>query len=104
MAVRGQARRDMTTPEGGAQLSVEELRTEAMRFLEAGAARKTGLDQPGWGEGSDRVSLFEERDPEQDLVELARLAPRREPRPTPEPRAEPPRSSSGFDRRIGDDE
>jgi len=72
MAARGRARNDMTTPEGGAQLPVEELRTEAMRFLEASATRKTGLDQPGWGEGSDRISLFEERDPEQDLIELSR--------------------------------
>jgi flagellar biogenesis protein FliO len=39
-----------------------------------------------------------------DPVELARLAPRRDPRPTPGAKAEPPRASAGFDRRIGDDE
>jgi flagellar biogenesis protein FliO len=39
-----------------------------------------------------------------DPLELARLVPPREARPTPEPRAVPPRPSAGFDRRIGDDE
>jgi flagellar protein FliO/FliZ len=38
-----------------------------------------------------------------DPVELARLAPRRSPRPDPGP-AVSPRLSTGFDRRIGDDE
>jgi flagellar protein FliO/FliZ len=39
-----------------------------------------------------------------DPAELARLAPRREPRATPGPKAAQPRPSAGFDRRIGDDE
>jgi flagellar biogenesis protein FliO len=38
-----------------------------------------------------------------DPVELARLAPRRSPRPGPEPVGST-RPSTGFDRRIGDDE
>ena len=39
-----------------------------------------------------------------DPAELARLAPRRVPRPNLEPTAAPARPSTGFDRRIGDDE
>lgn len=38
-----------------------------------------------------------------DPAELARLAPRRSPRPGPDP-VGPARPSAGFDRRIGDDE
>ena len=39
-----------------------------------------------------------------DPAELARLAPRRAPRPPHEPTSAPARPSTGFDRRIGDDE
>ncbi len=39
-----------------------------------------------------------------DPLELARLAPRRTPRPTPESSTPSNRPSTGFDRRIGDDE
>ncbi len=39
-----------------------------------------------------------------DPLELARLAPRRALRPAPEPTIAPTRPSTGFDRRIGDDE
>jgi flagellar protein FliO/FliZ len=39
-----------------------------------------------------------------DPLDLARLAPRRTPRPTPESSTPSNRPSTGFDRRIGDDE
>lgn len=56
----------------GGRVSLEEFRAEAARFLAANATRRAHRDEPGWGEGSDSVSLFEERDPQEDLAELAR--------------------------------
>ncbi len=43
-------------------ISVEEFRDEVTAFLEANASRKEAEKKFVWGEGSDKVAMFEERD------------------------------------------
>ena len=50
--------------------SLEEFEREAVAFLDARATRRADHRQP-WGQGSDRVGLFEEKTREQELAELA---------------------------------
>jgi alkylation response protein AidB-like acyl-CoA dehydrogenase len=47
--------------------SVEEFRTEVTAFLEANAERKEAEKKFVWGEGSDKVAMFEERDRDAEL-------------------------------------
>ncbi len=51
-------------------LSLEVFEEEAVAFLDGHAARKADR-RAAWGEGSDRVGLFEEKTREQELLELA---------------------------------
>ena len=48
----------------------DEFRAEATAFLEANAKRRVEATQV-WGQGSDEVSIFPERTPEEDAVMLA---------------------------------
>jgi alkylation response protein AidB-like acyl-CoA dehydrogenase len=48
----------------------DEFRAEASAFLEANAKRRVEATQV-WGQGSDEVSIFPERTPEEDAVMLA---------------------------------
>jgi alkylation response protein AidB-like acyl-CoA dehydrogenase len=53
------------------QPTLEEFRTEVLAFLEANAARRDDEEKKFvWGEGDDRVSLFEEKDAELELAQL----------------------------------
>jgi acyl-CoA dehydrogenase len=51
-------------------LALEEFEQEAVAFLEARVPRK-GDRRTVWGEGSDRVGLFEEKTREQEMAEVA---------------------------------
>src|SRR3974390_1893192 len=51
-------------------ISVEELESEALAFLEANATPRADA-RFEWGQGSDRVSLIRESTPEEDLIEGA---------------------------------
>ena len=53
------------------QISIDDFRTEALGFLEANAQRRGTVAEFEWGEGNDDVGLFEERDHESELVEIA---------------------------------
>ncbi|MFM8529312.1 MAG: acyl-CoA dehydrogenase, partial [Ilumatobacteraceae bacterium] len=44
------------------QPTVEQFQSEALAFLEANAPRKAAEKTVVWGEGSDNVSMFEEKD------------------------------------------
>ncbi|MGH9127038.1 MAG: acyl-CoA dehydrogenase family protein [Acidimicrobiales bacterium] len=50
--------------------TLEEFEEEAVAFLDAHASPRSDR-KAGWGEGSDRVGLFEEKTREQELAELA---------------------------------
>ena len=50
--------------------SVDEFRAEVTEFLEANAERKEAEKKFVWGEGSDKVAMFEERDRDAELVML----------------------------------
>jgi len=50
--------------------SVEELRQEATRFLDSHASRRSER-RFAWGEGSDRVGLFEEKTADEEAAEVA---------------------------------
>ncbi|HEY3486162.1 MAG TPA: acyl-CoA dehydrogenase family protein [Ilumatobacteraceae bacterium] len=51
-------------------VSVEEFAEEVTQFLEANAQRKAAEKAFVWGEGSDKVAVFEERDRESELEML----------------------------------
>ena len=51
-------------------MGLDEFEQEAVAFLDRHAPRKPDR-QAAWGEGSDRVGLFEEKSEEQELAELA---------------------------------
>ncbi|MDQ1364645.1 MAG: hypothetical protein QOE57_687 [Acidimicrobiaceae bacterium] len=53
-----------------ADLGLDEFEQEAVAFLDAHAPRRPDR-QASWGEGSDRVGLFEEKSREAELAELA---------------------------------
>src|SRR5579884_1255432 len=50
--------------------TLEEFEEEVLAFLDTHASPRRDRDAP-WGEGSDRVGLFEEKTREQELAELA---------------------------------
>jgi alkylation response protein AidB-like acyl-CoA dehydrogenase len=51
-------------------ITKDEFRAEASAFLEANAKRRVEVTQE-WGQGSDEVSIFPERTPEEDAAMLA---------------------------------
>jgi alkylation response protein AidB-like acyl-CoA dehydrogenase len=54
----------------GLAIGLEEFERSALAFLDEHAKRKA-QHQAAWGEGSDRVGLFEEKSRQQELAELA---------------------------------
>jgi acyl-CoA dehydrogenase len=52
-------------------ISEEQFKEEALDFLDANAVLRVE-EKTGWGEGSDKVALFAERTPEQELADLER--------------------------------
>jgi alkylation response protein AidB-like acyl-CoA dehydrogenase len=52
-------------------ISIDEFRADVTSFLKANADEKAAEQRFVWGEGSDRVELFEERDRETELAALA---------------------------------
>src|SRR5690606_9642574 len=52
--------------------TIDEVRDEVTRFLDANAARKPPQKAFRWGEGSDDVAMFEEVDPEVERQALAK--------------------------------
>jgi alkylation response protein AidB-like acyl-CoA dehydrogenase len=54
-----------------AEITVEEFEASARAFLEASAARKESDKKFVWGEGPDKVAVFEEKDREQELADVA---------------------------------
>jgi acyl-CoA dehydrogenase len=53
-------------------ISIDEFRAEASEFLRANAAEKGTEQKFVWGEGSDKVAMFEERDRDAERELLAR--------------------------------
>ena len=53
-------------------ISVDEFRTEVQQFLEANATKKVEERKFVWGEGSDKVAMFEERDRDVEMAALAK--------------------------------
>jgi alkylation response protein AidB-like acyl-CoA dehydrogenase len=53
-------------------ISIEEFQAEVTSFLEAHAAKKEAEKKFVWGEGSDKVAMFEERGREAELAGLAK--------------------------------
>jgi acyl-CoA dehydrogenase len=60
------------------EATLDDFRQEAVAFLDAHASPRAGSDRPFvWGEGSDNVSLIEEKDPDRErsqMVEAKRWA------------------------------
>jgi len=52
-------------------ISIEEFQAEAANFLKANTQEKAPEEEFVWGEGSDKVAMFEERSREQELEGLA---------------------------------
>ena len=53
-----------------ADISLEEFEQEARAFLDANAPKKEAEKKFVWGEGSDKVAVFEERDREAELADV----------------------------------
>ena len=54
-----------------AEITLEEFEASARAFLEANAPRKDSEKKFVWGEGADKVAMFEEKDREQELADVA---------------------------------
>ena len=52
--------------------SIEEFQAQALKFLEANAERKAAEKKFVWGEGSDKVSMFEEKDRSSERRDVAK--------------------------------
>ncbi|MEN9803406.1 MAG: hypothetical protein RIS41_253 [Actinomycetota bacterium] len=52
--------------------SLAEFEAEALAFLEANSTRKQAEKKFVWGEGSDKVAMFEEKDRDSEKVDVAR--------------------------------
>ena len=59
-----------------AEITLEEFEADARAFLEANAARKDSEKKFVWGEGADKVAVFEEKDREQELACTTRVVSR----------------------------
>ena len=55
-----------------AQPTIEEFQASAQKFLEANAERKAAEKKFVWGEGSDKVSMFEEKDRSSERRDVAK--------------------------------
>ena len=55
---------------GTRDITIEEFETEARSFLDANAVRKEAERKFVWGEGNDRVVVFEEKDRDAELVDM----------------------------------
>jgi alkylation response protein AidB-like acyl-CoA dehydrogenase len=55
-----------------AEITLEQFESEARAFLDANASRKEAEKKFVWGEGSDKVAMFEERDRDQELRDVAK--------------------------------
>jgi len=53
-------------------ITLEQFEADALAFLEANASRKEAEKKFVWGEGSDKVAVFEERDKETERRDVAR--------------------------------
>ena len=53
-------------------ISIEDFQAEVTTFLEANVAKKEDEQKFVWGEGSDKVAMFEERSREHELAGLAK--------------------------------
>ncbi|MFM8484109.1 MAG: acyl-CoA dehydrogenase family protein [Actinomycetota bacterium] len=53
------------------QPTLEDFQAEALAFLEANAPRKEAEKKFVWGEGSDKVAMFEEKDRRREEVDVA---------------------------------
>ena len=53
-------------------ITLDQFEADALAFLEANAARKEAEKKFVWGEGSDKVAVFEERDKETERRDVAR--------------------------------
>ena len=53
-------------------ISIEDFQAEVTGFLEANVAKKEDEEKFVWGEGSDKVAMFEERSREHELAGLAK--------------------------------
>ncbi|MET0460835.1 MAG: acyl-CoA dehydrogenase, partial [Ilumatobacteraceae bacterium] len=53
-------------------ISIEEFQAEVTNFLKANADEKADESAFVWGEGSDKVAMFEERDRASELTSLAK--------------------------------
>jgi len=51
-------------------ITEQDFRAEATSFLDAHAARRGEAKEFVWGEGSDNVSILEEKSAEQETAEL----------------------------------
>ncbi len=60
-----------TAPAPTAAPSLDEFNDEVASFLEANARRKEAEKKFVWGEGSDTVAMFEERDRATERAQLA---------------------------------
>lgn len=56
----------------GTHPSLADFETEALAFLEANTTRKQAEKKFVWGEGSDKVSMFEEKDRDSERDDVAR--------------------------------
>ncbi len=52
------------------EISLEAFTEQATAFLEANAVRKQAEQRFEWGEGSDKVAMFEEKDRDEELADL----------------------------------
>jgi alkylation response protein AidB-like acyl-CoA dehydrogenase len=55
-----------------ADITLEVFEKEARDFLDANAAKKEAEKKFVWGEGSDKVAMFEEKDPETERADVAK--------------------------------
>ncbi len=60
-----------SSPEGAAEITVDDFTQECLEFLEANADRKAEAEAFVWGEGPDDATLFEEVDRSKEQAELA---------------------------------
>ena len=53
------------------QPTLEQFQADALAFLEANAPRKEAEKKFVWGEGADKVAMFEEKDRESEKLDVA---------------------------------
>ena len=53
------------------QPTLEQFQADALAFLEANAPRKEAEKKFVWGEGADKVAMFEEKDRQSEKLDVA---------------------------------